>query len=198
LNFFRALRKGIGVSSGGNNKPGTDTEAINSLSSAYVALETKLNLKSTGRAAICIKRTNVPEFNEMKREIERFLDASKADFDLTYRTVVDPFDYLWIIIITKTIEDIVAAITSIGDTIEQKGFSGKLLASLFDFNDGTVSQYLIYSYKLDKFYPFVPVNQQQRRRNHNAELKIMSAIADDELPFEEEMSKWYPIWNIPV
>lgn len=61
-----------------------------------------------------------------------------------------------------------------------------------------VSQYLIYSYKLDKFYPFVPVNEQQKRRNHNAELKIMSAIADDELPFEKEMSKWYPIWNIPV
>lgn len=68
MNFFKALRKSIGVNSGGKNKPGTDTEAINSLSSAYVALETRLNLKSTGRAAICIKRTDVSEFNEMKKE----------------------------------------------------------------------------------------------------------------------------------
>jgi hypothetical protein len=181
----------------GSKKPKTDTEAINSLSSAYVALETKLNLKSTGRSAICIKRAAIAGFDEMKHEIERFLEASKADFDLTYRTVVDPYDYLWIIIVSKTIEDNVAAITSIGETIEQKGFSDKLLASVFDFNDGNVAQYLIYNYKLDKFYPFVPTSEQQKRRNHVEELKIMSAIAD-ELPFEKEMSKWYPIWNIPV
>jgi hypothetical protein len=133
----------------------------------------------------------------MKREIERFLDASKANFDLNFRTIIDPYDYLWTIIVGKTIEDNVAAITSIGDTIEQKGFSDKILASVFDFNDGTIAQYLIYNYKLDKFYPFVPISEQQKRRDHSKELKIMSAIAD-ELPFEKETSNWYPLWNIPV
>src|SRR5919109_4881501 len=136
LNFFKRLRKSISVSQGESKKPKTDTEAINSLSSAYVALETKLNLKSTGRSAICIKRTAVAGFDEMKYEIERFLEASKADFDLTYRTIVDPYDYLWIIIVSKTIEDNVAAITSIGDTIEEKGFSERSLASVFELNNG--------------------------------------------------------------
>ena len=54
---------------------------------------------------------------------------------------------------TKTLEDNVAAIASIGDTIEERGFSDKLLASIFDFNDGSIANYLIYNYKLDKFYP---------------------------------------------
>ena len=116
---------------------------------------------------------------------------------LTLISIIDPYDYLWTIIVGKTIEDNVAAITSIGDTIEQKGFSDRILASVFDFNDGTIAQYLIYNYKLDKFYPFVPVSEQQKRRDHSKELKIMSAIAD-ELPFEKETSNWYPIWNIPV
>ena len=116
---------------------------------------------------------------------------------LISRTIIDPYDYLWTIIVGKTIEDNVAAITSIGDTIEQKGFSDRLLASVFDFNDGTIAQYLIYNYKLDKFYPFVPISEQQKRRDHSKELKIMSAISD-ELPFEKEISNWYPIWNIPV
>jgi hypothetical protein len=62
----------------------------------------------------------------MKQEIEKFLEASKANFELTFRTAVDPYDYLWIIILSKTIEDNVAAITSIGDTIEEKGFSDRL------------------------------------------------------------------------
>jgi hypothetical protein len=197
MSFFSRLWK---RSSGNNSKKiEADFDAINSLSSAYIALETKLLLKSTGRTAICIKRANTPQFNEMKQEIEKFLEASKADFELTFRTVVDPYDYLWIIILSKTIEDDVAAITSIGDTIEEKGFSDRLLASVFELNNGTTNEYLIYNYKLDKFYPFVPINEQQKQRNHSEELKIMSALADEKkLPFEKEMSKWYPIWNIPV
>lgn len=197
MSFFSRLWK---RSSGNNSKKiEADFDAINSLSSAYIALETKLLLKSTGRTAICIKRADSPQFNEMKQEIEKFLEATKADFQLTFRTVVDPYDYLWIIILSKTIEDDVAAITSIGDTIEEKGFSDRLLASVFELNNGTTNEYLIYNYKLDKFYPFVPINEQQKQRNHSEELKIMSALIDEkELPFEKDMSRWYPIWNIPV
>ena len=195
MNFFRRLREGI--STGGSKKRETDSDTISSLSSAYIALKTRLDLKSTGRSAICIKKVDLVPFSEMKQEIENFLDASKADFELTYRTIVDPYEYLWIIIMTKTLEDNVAAITSIGDTIEEKGFSDKLLASIFDFNDGSTANYLIYNYKLDKFYPFVPISEQQKRRDHDKELKIMSAVGD-ELPVEKDMSNWYPIWNIPI
>lgn len=196
MRFFHGLWKN---SDNTTRKIQADFDAINSLSSAYVTLETKLNLTSTGRTAVCIKRASAQEFNEMKQEIEKFLEASKADFDLSFRTVVDPYDYLWIVILSKTIEDNVAVITAIGDTIDQKGFSDRLLASVFEFNNGTLIEYLIYNYKIDKFYPFVPINEQQKQRNHSEELKIMSALIDEKkLPFEKDMSRWYPIWNIPV
>lgn len=196
MRFFHRLWKHSGNTT---KKIQADFDAINSLSSAYVALETKLNLTSTGRTAVCIKRASAQEFNEMKQEIEKFLEASKADFDLSFRAVVDPYDYLWIVILSKTIEDNVAVITAIGDTIDQKGFSDRLLASVFEFNNGTLIEYLIYNYKIDKFYPFVPINEQQKQRNHSEELKIMSALIDEKkLPFEKDMSRWYPIWNIPV
>ena len=196
MRFFHGLWKHSGNTT---KKIQADFDAINSLSSAYVALETKLNLTSTGRTAVCIKRASAQKFNEMKQEIEKFLEASKADFDLSFHTVVDPYDYLWIVILSKTIEDNVAVITAIGDTIDQKGFSDRLLASIFEFNNSTLIEYLIYNYKIDKFYPFVPINEQQKQRNHSEELKIMSALIDEKkLPFEKDMSRWYPIWNIPV
>jgi hypothetical protein len=196
MRFFHGLWKNSGNTT---KKIQADFDAINSLSSAYVTLETKLNLASTGRTAVCIKRASTQEFNEMKQEIEKFLEASKADFNLSFHAVVDPYDYLWIVILSKTIEDNVAAITAIGDTIEQKGFSDRLLASVFEFNNGTHIEYLIYNYKIDKFYPFVPINEQQKQRNHSEELKIMSALIDEKkLPCEKDMSRWYPIWNIPV
>ena len=196
MRFFHGLWKNSGNTT---KKIQADFDAINSLSSAYVTLETKLNLTSTGRTAVCIKRASTQEFNEMKQEIEKFLEASKADFNLSFHAVVDPYDYLWIVILSKTIEDNVAVITAIGDTIDQKGFSDRLLASVFEFNNGTLIEYLIYNYKIDKFYPFVPINEQQKQRNHSEELKIMSVLIDEKkLPFEKDMSRWYPIWNIPV
>jgi hypothetical protein len=182
MTFFSRLKDRIGI----NRNAGKDTGDVSSLSSAYISLKTKLNLKSTGRSAICIKKTDSKQFNEMEVEIERFLDAGKLDFEITYRTVLDPYNYLWFIIMGKTLEDIVAAIMSISDTIEQKGFSDKILACVFDFNDGNVVQYLIYSYKLYKFYPFVPTGGHQNQRDHS-----------QEVPFEKKMSNWYPIWNIP-
>jgi hypothetical protein len=164
MKFFHGLWKHSGNTT---KRIQADFDAINSLSSAYVALETKLNLTSTGRTAICIKRASAQKFNEMKQEIEKFLEASKADFDLSFYAVVDPYDYLWIVILSKTIEDNVAVITAIGDTIDQKGFSDRLLASIFEFNNGTLIEYLIYNYKIDMFYPFVPINEQQKQSNHS-------------------------------
>jgi hypothetical protein len=192
MTFFSRLKDRIGI----NRNAGKDMGDISLLSSAHISLKTKLNLKSTGRSAICIKKTDNIRFNEMEEEIERFLDVGKIDFGFNYRIVLDQYNYLWFIIVGKTLEDIVAAIVSISDTIEQKGFSDRILACVFDFNDGNVVQYLIYSYKLNKFYPFVPTGEQQYQRDHSQELKIMSAVGD-EVPFEKKMSNWYPIWNIP-
>jgi hypothetical protein len=82
MNFFSRLKDRIGI----DRKVGKDTGGVSSLSSAYISLNTKLNLKSTGRSAICIKKTDNKPFNEMEVEIERFLDAGKLDFEITYRT----------------------------------------------------------------------------------------------------------------
>ena len=69
---------------------------------------------------------------------------------------------------------------------------------------------LIYNYKLDKFYPFVPIGltvtgmttktseaDKKRRRRSDQELKIMREI-ENVIPFEKDFSLWYPIWNIPL
>jgi hypothetical protein len=60
-------------------------------------------LKSTGRTAVCIKRANIPQFNEKKHEVEKFLEASKQ-ISISLLAVVDPYDYLWIVILSKTID----------------------------------------------------------------------------------------------
>ena len=207
-----------------------DNQAISSLFKAYFLLDDNLGLKSTGRCGILVKNMNIPNFNDMKQLIENILanvsDKQKIGWDLTYRSVIDNYNYLWFIVKGKTVEEIVVALNEIGDTVHEKGFSRQLLAAVFELTSGysvdqnkflknavinnnnnnnnhSTSQYLIYNYKNDKFYPFVPLSLSKgvatgsgKKRNYEQEMKIMAQIKDD-MPCEKDASLWYPIWNIP-
>jgi len=206
LNFFRRFKK---------HAFKANSDSIFSLSSAYITLEIKLGLKNTGRSAMSIKAVDGMYFSVMREDIQHFLDASKTEFNLRYRTVIDSYGYLWVIIEAKRMEDILAGITAIGDTVYEKGFSDKLLAAIFQFsnnnmennnninnnnnnnnnkNDNSI-QYLIYNYKRNNFYPFIPMGQ--KNRDTEQEMKILSALGQ-EMPFEKDMSFWYPMWDLPL
>lgn len=197
MSFFRKFRKSIN-----NDKPKTDSDSIFSLSSAYITLETKLGLKNTGRCAVSLKSVSGMHFSEMKDDIKRFLDASKAEFELSYNIVTDSYGYLWVILQGRSMEDILAQLIAVGDTIQDKGFSNHLLAAVFEFSDEGKNnsnkkhrQYLIYNYKYNKFYPFVPIGKEIR--NTEEEMRMMAEIAD-EIPFERDMTLWYPLWDLPL
>jgi hypothetical protein len=151
MSFFKKLRRGINDNVDISKKQATktDSDAIFSLSSAYITLESKLGLKSTGTCAICVKNVKTSEFSEMQHYIQNFLStAMKTDFDISFYTSIDNYGYLWIVLSGKTIEGIVAAINAVGDTINEKGFSNQLLAAVFEFTSGYNTLYLIYNYKL--------------------------------------------------
>jgi PspAB-like protein len=138
-------------------------------------------------------------FTEMKDDIQRFLNTGKSDVELNNRMVVDSYGYLWMILDGKSMGDILAGISAVGDTIQEKGFSNQLLVAIFEFNNeeklsNGSTQYLIYNYKSNKFYPFVPFGQ--KARNTENEMKIMATIVD-EVPFEKDMTLWYPLWDLP-
>jgi hypothetical protein len=176
----------------------TDSDVLFSLSSAYLTIESKMGLKNSGRCALSLKSISGMYFNEMKDDIKRFLDISKTDFELTYRTVTDSYGYLWVILEGKRMEDLLAGISAIGDTVDEKGFSNQLLAAIFEFTDDrNRKEYLIYNYKRNRFYPFVPLDNGRKSRNTEEEMKIMATIGD-EVPLERDMTLWYPLWDLPL
>jgi hypothetical protein len=138
-------------------------------------------------------------FLTMKEEIRQFLDASRTDFDLTYRILIDTFGYLWVIIEGKNMEDQLAGVTAIGDIVYERGFADKLLATVFEFSNTSDNlcsiQYLIYNYRRNSFYPFIPLGQ--KNRDTEQEMKILSAV-DQELRLEKDMTNWYPLWDLPL
>ncbi|MFZ0697018.1 MAG: hypothetical protein WAM88_07760 [Nitrososphaeraceae archaeon] len=175
-----------------------DSEALFTLSSGQISLESKLNLKSTGKAAISLKSVSGRFFAETISEVQNFLDVSKTDSDLSYQVANDSYGYLWIILQSSEIEDIISAISAVGQTINDRGFSKQLFAAVFQFsnnNNKTNNRYLIYNYNLNKFYPFVPVNKNERDKEIEREIMV-TIIA--EMPFEKDASLWYPIWGLPL
>jgi hypothetical protein len=176
----------------------TDSDVLFSLSSAYLTIESKMGLKNSGRCALSLKSISGMYFNEMKDDIKRFLDISKTDFELTYRTVIDSYGYLWVILEGKKMEDLLAGISAVGDTVDEKGFSDQLLAAIFEFTDDrNRKEYLIYNYKRNTFYPFVPLDNGKKSRDTEEEMKIMATIGD-QVPLERDMTLWYPLWDLPL
>jgi PspA associated protein B len=199
MTFFKRFIDSIGDS----RKTNSDSDAIFTLSSSYISLESKLNLINTGRCGICIKKTDAEvSFNELKLSIENLLEASKkTDLKLSYGVSIDEFDdLLWLVIDVRSIEDSVACITVVSEILEQKGPMIMLESAVFEFGKkGSEHQpyYLIYDYELNKFYPFVPIISRQKARNSREEMNMMRAVSDDNLPIEEDESKWDPIWHLP-
>ena len=222
MGFFNKIKKTFNINDNDrddnniNNtisNPFIDSQAIESLSLACIKLDENLGLKSTGRCGICVTSINSESFKQMKDYIDNLLkvviDKENINFDVTFNSIIDNYGYLWFIIKGKTIAEIVAVINAVGDSIHEKGFSRQLLANIFEFssgyngnNNGHIynNQYLIYNYKIDKFYPFVPIistsTNNRKKRNHDQEIKIMKEVSDT-IKIEEKLSLWYPIWNIP-
>lgn len=199
MTFFKRFIDSIGDS----RKTNSDSDAIFTLSSSYISLESKLNLINTGRCGICIKKTDAEvSFNELKLSIENLLEASKkTDLKLSYGVSIDEYDdLLWLVIDVRSIEDSVACITVVSEILEQKGPMIMLESAVFEFGKkGSEHQpyYLIYDYELNKFYPFVPIISRQKARNSREEMNMMRAVSDDNLPIEEDETKWDPIWHLP-
>jgi hypothetical protein len=195
LNFFKRIRKNTSYHIDDYT---IDSGSLFSLSSAQITLETKLNLKSTGKAAIGLKNVSGRLFAETVEETKNFLDVSKTDSDLSYRVINDAYDYLWIVLQSGKIENIISSISAVGQTVHDRSFSNQLFVAIFQFrnyNNNKNDHYLVYNYASNKFYPFVPVSKNER--DNKIESEIMETIGN-EIPFERDILLWYPIWNLTL
>jgi hypothetical protein len=181
-----------------------DSDLIFSLSSSHITLDRKVGLVTTGRCLLVIKTNGGQYFHEMEQEVKRFLNALETEdssaVDLHHDTITDYHGYLWIVLYGKRIEDLLAGLTAVGDLVMERGFSDQILAAVFQFyneRDNNQSSFLVYDYKRNKFYPFVPVSHKRKIRNTTEEMRIMETMAD-EMPFEKDKDLWYPLWNLPL
>ena len=56
--------------------------------------------------------------------------------------------------------------------------------------------YWIYTYKRGAFYPVAPAGASEQRDNER-EL-VLKAQMGKELPVEQELERWFPLWGAPI
>jgi hypothetical protein len=105
----------------------------------------------------------------------------------------DSFGFQWVIVRDPDLEDQVAAVYGLANGLTEQGFGEQLLAAAFRFGDDVS---WIYGFKTGTYWPFVPTGNGQERDNAR-ELELKAKL-EPELPVEQDLSKWFGLFDAPL
>jgi hypothetical protein len=167
------------------------------ISTAYVSFESELDLKSRGAASIVFQSLATADFRSIVTDMEEVVRATAGDSGTTVETSEDEYGFSWLILRGPEFDDLVVGLNAVSSSLEGGGYGERLLCAVFAFEDSRARPaYWIYNYKRGSFYPFVPAGGPQQRDNER-EL-VLKAQIGQELPVEGELTRWFPLWGIPI
>jgi hypothetical protein len=159
-------------------------------------LDTELGLKPAGVGAVCFKPLSAGEFARADSDLQELLDSAARDSGSQVERKSDTYGFEWIVVRDPDFEDVVTTVHLIGSELQAKGFGPQLLAAAVRFDGGKHPVYFVYGYKRGAFWPFVPTGKDQER--DNAEELELKAKLEHELPFEQDMSRWFGLFDAPL
>ncbi len=181
-------------------KPAPDR--LFAMSTAYVTLETTLEITSRGGAAIVFQALSTADFRSIVRDMEEVVKATAGDSGTTVETSEDGYGFSWLVLRGGEFDDLVVGINAVSSALQDGGYGERVLCAVFAFEDSAKRAiYWIYNYKRGSFYPFVPAGggagQAGGQRDNEREL-VLKAQIGVELPVEPELQRWFPLWGIPI
>jgi hypothetical protein len=198
----------------GRTKPvRANLDALFALPSAAVTLQSAAGLVSSGAAGVCWKPPAGQPAEDLEKEIGQLLDlpdTPKAPGPPgegtptsvgTFRQAEDSYGYRWLLLDDPDIEDLVTRVHLANSTLTDAGWGPQLLCSVFGFGPGDGAApdakpfFLVYLFKRGTFYPFAPLADEHR--DNELELRVKAVVGAD-LPFEADLSRWFPLWDAPV
>jgi hypothetical protein len=176
---------------------GAAPDRLFAMTTANITMETGLGLKSKQRAGVVFQPIGTADFRSIVEETEQLLAGTAEETGTTVKTHDDEYDYRWLILEDPDFDDLVVAMNTVSVELQGAGYGDRLLAAVFAYsNDAGKPIYFIYNFKRGSYYPFVPAPG-DKARNTEQELRIKAQLARD-LPWEEDMARWFPLWDIPL
>ena len=191
MGFLDALLGGRG-----NKLKAPAPDRLFAMSTAQITLETGLGLRHRDAAAIVFQPLATADFKSIVTDMHELLTSSATDTGSKLETADDEFGYRWLILRDSDFEDLVVALNTISTELQGGGYGDRLLAAVFPFEDEGKPIYFIYNFKRGAYYPFVPAPGEQARDSER-ELRVKAQLGA-ELPWEEDLARWFPLWEIPL
>jgi hypothetical protein len=180
----------------GKRVKGAAPDRLFAMTTAQVTLDTGLGMKHKGATAIVFQPLETADFDGIFKETEELLRAEGQDTGTALETSADEYGYRWLIFRDKDFEDLVVALNTISTQLQESGYGDRLLAAIFPFERDGRKVYFIYNFKRGGYYPFIPAPGDQAR-DSEGELRLKAQVGA-ELPWEEDITRWFPLWEIPV
>jgi hypothetical protein len=180
----------------GKRVKGAAPDRLFAMTTAQVTLDTGLGMKHKGATAIVFQPLETADFDEIFKETEELLRAEGQDTGTALETSADEYGYRWLIFRDQDFEDLVVALNTISTQLQESGYGDRLLAAIFPFEREGRKIYFIYNFKRGGYYPFIPAPGDQAR-DSEGELRLKAQVGA-ELPWEEDITRWFPLWEIPV
>jgi hypothetical protein len=177
---------------------GAKLDRLFALSTAQVTLESQLELRPAGVAAVVFKALSAGEFMRAEQEIDELLGVVAQTSGSEVRRRSDSLGFEWLVVRDRDFEDLVTGVHLVASELVAHGFGEQLLAATFRFErrDGDRATYLVYGFKRGAFWPFVPTGEKQERDNAE-ELRLRNEL-QGELPFEEDLTRWLGLFDAPL
>ena len=166
------------------------------MTTAHVTLETGLGITSRGAAGIVFQPLATADFKTIVADAEQLVHGTAEESGTTVETADDEFGYRWIVLRDQDFEDLVVSLNTLSTELQGGGYGDRLLAAVFSFEEEGKPLYFIYNFKRGAFYPFVPAPG-DKQRDSERELRLKAQLGQ-EVPFEEDMTRWFPLWEIPL
>jgi len=191
MGFLDALLGGKG-----KKLKGAAPDRLFAMVTAQVTLDTGLGLKHKGTAGIVFQPLGTADFEGIVSETEELLHGTAEETGTEVRSAEDEFGYRWLILRDDDFEDLVVSLNTISSQLQAGGYGDRLLCAVFAFEEKGRSIYFIYNFKRGAYYPFVPAPG-DKARDAERELRLKAQVGA-ELPFEEDIGRWFPLWEIPL
>ncbi len=191
MGFLDALLGGRG-----KQVKGPAPDRLFAMVTAQITLETGLNLAHKRAAGIVFQPLGTADFEQILTETNELLGSAAEDTGTEVESADDEFGYRWLILRDADFEDLVVSLNTVSGELQGGGYGDRLLCAVFPFEEKGRPIYLIYNFKRGAYYPFVPAPGEQARDTER-ELRLKAQIGA-ELPIEEDTTRWFPLWEIPL
>lgn len=179
----------------GRSKPKrANLDDLFALPPAALTLQAATGFVPTGVGAVVFRQVEGAAFDSAEAESVALISSDPA---ASVRQTNDGFGYTWQVVTDSDAEvvNLVTNLHAVNAALVNQSFDTMLLCSTvyFAHSDGRRLA-LVYQYKRGTFYPFAPTGP--RQRDNALEIQV-KGILSGELPFEDDMSRWSPLWDAP-